>query len=186
MPLKALSERRLPLLPSRMLTNKEWNLEDTVLKQIALVLLFCLLFPCAVRAVEDSSFPPLDQAGLTAMLQKNKGKVVMLNFFATWCPPCRMEIPELVKVRDAYPEAEVLLVGLSVDEDSAPVAPFIKKAGVNYPVYLAGRDVTDAYRVTSVPHNAFFARDGHMVISEPGMADADIIRQVVDDLLKRK
>ncbi|MDE5879152.1 MAG: TlpA family protein disulfide reductase, partial [Desulfovibrio sp.] len=111
---------------------------------------------------------------------------VMLNFFATWCPPCRVEIPELVKVRKAYPEAELLLVGLSVDEDSAPVIPFIRKAGVNYPVYMAARDVTDAYRVTSVPHNTFFARDGHVVISEPGMADATVIRQVVDDLLGKK
>ena len=46
--------------------------------------------------------------------------------------------------------------------------------------------MTDAYGVTSVPHNAFFARDGRLVISEPGMADANVIRQVVDDLLGRK
>ena len=155
------------------------------MKRIALALVFCLLFPSAALAAGDP-LPSLDEAGLSALLEKNKGKVVMLNFFATWCPPCRVEIPELVRVREAYPEADLLLVGLSVDEESAPVVPFIKKAGVNYPVYMAARDVTDAYRVTSVPHNAFFARDGHMVISEPGMADANVIRQVVDDLLGRK
>lgn len=126
----------------------------------------------------------LDQ--LNTLLANSKGKVVMLNFFATWCPPCRVEIPELVKVRDAYPASSLVVVGLAVDENSAPVLPFIRKAGVDYPVYLAGRDVTDAYHVTSVPHNAFFARDGSMVISEPGMADANVIRQVVDDLLSRK
>ena len=156
------------------------------MKRIALALVFCLLVPCAALAAGDATLPSLDEAGLSALLEKNKGKVVMLNFFATWCPPCRVEIPELVRVREAYPEADLLLVGLSVDEESAPVVPFIKKAGVNYPVYMAARDVTDAYRVTSVPHNAFFARDGHMVISEPGMADANVIRQVVDDLLGRK
>ena len=156
------------------------------MKRIALALLFCLLLPCVAAAAGEAAIEPLDQAGLTALIQKNKGKVVMLNFFATWCPPCRVEIPELVKVRDAYPEAEFLLVGLSVDEDSAPVIPFIKKAGVNYPVYMAARDVTDAYGVTSVPHNVFFATDGHMVISEPGMADANVIGQVMDDLLGKK
>lgn len=156
------------------------------MKRIALALLFCLLLPCAARAAGEAPLPSLDKAGLTALLQKNKGKVVLLNFFATWCPPCRMEIPELVRVRDAYPASQLLLVGLAVDDDSAPVVPFIRKAGVDYPVYLAGRDVTDAYGVTSVPHNAFFARDGRLVISEPGMADANVIRQVVDDLLGRK
>lgn len=156
------------------------------MKRIALALLFSLLLPCAVLAAGEGAVAPLDQAGLNALLQKNKGKVVMLNFFATWCPPCRVEIPELVKVRSAYPEAELLLVGLSVDEDAAPVVPFIKKAGVNYPVYMAARDVTDAYSVTSVPHNVFFAKDGHMVISEPGMADANVIGQVMDDLLGKK
>ena len=135
------------------------------MKRIALALLFCLLLPCAARAAGEAPLPSL---------------------YATWCPPCRMEIPELVRVRDAYPASQMLLVGLAVDDDSAPVVPFIRKAGVDYPVYLAGRDVTDAYGVTSVPHNAFFARDGRLVISEPGMADANVIRQVVDDLLGRK
>ncbi|MBD5538774.1 MAG: redoxin domain-containing protein [Desulfovibrio sp.] len=153
------------------------------MKRIVVALVFCLLLPCAAFAAGEADIKPLDQAGLTALLQKNKGKVVMLNFFATWCPPCRVEMPELVKVRDTYPASELLLVGLSVDEDSAPVVPFIKKAKVNYPVYMAARDVTDAYRVTSVPHNVFFARDGHMVISEPGIADANVIGQVMDDLL---
>ncbi|MDE6735248.1 MAG: TlpA family protein disulfide reductase [Desulfovibrio sp.] len=156
------------------------------MKRIALALIISLLLPCAALAAADTAIPTMDQAGLTALLEKNKGKVVILNFFATWCPPCRVEIPELVKVRDAYPESELLLVGLSVDETSAPVVPFIKKAGVNYPVYMAAQDVTDAYRVTSVPHNAFFARDGHLVISEPGMAEAHVIRELVDELLGKK
>ncbi|WP_165077291.1 MULTISPECIES: TlpA disulfide reductase family protein [unclassified Desulfovibrio] len=156
------------------------------MKRIALAFLISLLLPCAALAAADTAIPTLDQAGLTGLLEKNKGKVVILNFFATWCPPCRVEIPELVKVREAYPESELLLVGLSVDETSAPVVPFTKKAGVNYPVYMAAQDVTDAYRVTSVPHNAFFARDGHLVISEPGMAEAHVIRELVDDLLGKK
>lgn len=154
--------------------------------RIALALLFCLLLPISALAQGESSLRPIDQAGLKTLLEKNQGKVVMLNFFATWCPPCRKEVPELVKVRKAYPESDFLLLGLSVDEDTAPVAPFIKRTGIDYPVYLVGRDVTDVFRVTSVPHNVFIARDGRVIISEPGLADANVIRQVVDDLLKKK
>lgn len=156
------------------------------MKRIAFVLLFCLLLPVNVLAEGESGLQPLNQAGLKALLEKNRGKLIMLNFFATWCPPCRMEIPELVKVRKAYPESDMLLVGLAVDEDKRPVEPFIKQAGINYPVYLAGRDASNAYGVTSVPHNVFIAKDGHVVISEPGLADANVVRQVIDELLKQK
>lgn len=142
----------------------------------------CLLFlPAAASAAEIAS---LDNAGLKALLAENRGKVIMLNFFATWCPPCRAEIPELIKLRGAWPRDRLALIGLSVDESKGAVHPFMKKNGVNYPVYMAARDITDAYNVTSVPHNAFIAPDGTLIISEPGMADANVLKQVVSDLLQ--
>lgn len=144
---------------------------------ICLFLLVFLPFPAISKELVD-----LDNKNLQAMLEENRGKVVLLNFFATWCPPCRMEIPELVKLRMEYPESSLLLIGLAVDEDKTPVLPFIKKLGVNYPVYAAKRDITDRYGVTSVPHNTFIAKDGRIIISEPGIADINILTQVVDDL----
>lgn len=94
------------------------------MKKIFLPLLLCLLLPCAAWA---ETLPSLNLAGLTDLLAKNKGKVVMLNFFATWCPPCRVEIPELIKTSKAYADKGVVIISLSVDEDPAPVLPFVKK-----------------------------------------------------------
>lgn len=150
------------------------------MKKLVLLLLVLLLPVSAFSAAPES----LDRAGLDSLLANNRGKVIMLNFFATWCPPCRAEIPEIVKMRKAFPQDKLLVVGLSVDADTAAVAPFMARHGMDYPVYLAQPSITDAYNVSSVPHNVFIARDGSLVISEPGMADANVLDQVVRDLLK--
>lgn len=151
------------------------------MKKLVAALFFVLCAPCLIFAADLAS---LDQAGLTTLLEKNRGKVIMLNFFATWCPPCKAEIPEIVKLRSAWPEDKLLIVGLSVDEKKADVPPFLNHLKVNYPVYLASREITDKYNVTSVPHNAFITPAGQLIISEPGMADEAVLQQVVTDLSK--
>lgn len=153
------------------------------MKKLAMCLCLCLLLPAAALAAEIQA---LDKAALDKILESNRGKVIMLNFFATWCPPCRVELPELVKLRDAYPDSEFMIYGLSVDEDKSAVPAFIEMAGVNYPVYMANKDITDSYNITSVPHNTFFTKDGKIIISEPGMAETGVLKKVVNDLLEGK
>jgi len=62
-----------------------------------------------------------------------EGKVIVLNFWATWCPPCVSEMPHFVAISNAYPK-DVVVIGISMDEDSAPVAAFLKKHNITYPV----------------------------------------------------
>lgn len=147
---------------------------------MALVLMF--LFSAQASA---GGYSTMSGGELDSFLEENRGKVIMLNFFATWCPPCRAEIPELVNLRSDYSTNELQILGLSVDEDAAAVAPFVDKAQVNYPIFMAGRDITDKLSVTSVPHNVFYDKNGKMIISEPGMADEKILKQVVSDLLTK-
>lgn len=163
------------------------------MKKIILPLLFCLMLPCAAFAASSSSpaspsssVPSLNLAGLMDLLAKNKGKVIMLNFFATWCPPCQVEVPDLVAVSKKYAGKDVLIVSLSVDEDSKVVVPFMKKMNMDYPVYMVGRDITKAFQVSSIPHNVFYAKDGQRVISEPGIADTEMIEMVFKKLLEQK
>lgn len=163
------------------------------MKKIILPLLLCLLLPCAAFAAAQvtpsapsSSVPSLNLAGLMDLLAKNKGKVVMLNFFATWCPPCRVEVPDLVAVNKKYADKGVVIISLSVDEDSKVVAPFMKTMNMDYPVYMAGRDITKAFQVSSIPHNVFYAKSGQRVISEPGIADTEMLEMVFNKLLEQK
>lgn len=151
------------------------------MKKLFLLLLALVIFPCMAYAADPA---PLDQNGLNSLIQKNRGKVIMLNFFATWCPPCRSEIPEIVALRNSYPPDKLLILGLSVDEDKAPLPLFLKQLKVNYPVYMAGRDITTVYNVSSVPYNAFISPQGQLIISGSGMADISVLKQVVNDILK--
>ncbi len=155
------------------------------MKKIILPLLLCLLLPCAAFGA-SASVPSLNLAGLTDLLAKNKGKVIMLNFFATWCPPCQVEVPDLVAVNKKFAGKDVLIISLSVDEDEKVVVPFMKKMGMDYPVYMAGRYITKAFQVSSIPHNVFYAKDGQRVISEPGIADTEMMEMVFNKLLEQK
>lgn len=150
------------------------------MKKAFLCLCLVFLLPLAAQARD---LPSIDASGLQALLDRNRGKAVMLNFFATWCPPCKAEMPELVKLREAFPETDFLLIGLSVDEDKSAVAPFVERA--NYPIYMADKSVTDKFSVSSVPHNAFFSKNGELTISEPGMANVSVLKDVVNSLLAR-
>jgi thiol-disulfide isomerase/thioredoxin len=84
--------------------------------------------------------PALDVVGTplgtdrTFRLSDQRGRVVVLNFFATWCPPCRVEIPDLARINDELGD-RLVIVGISVDQDPAAVMPgFIEEYGINYPV----------------------------------------------------
>lgn len=152
-----------------------------------IIFAFVLLFFCVNMAfAQNASLKIINQNQLTNLINENRGKVILLNFFATWCPPCKVEIPELAAIREKYSNAQLLVIGLAVDEDTEEVLPFIEKNGVNYPVYKADKSITVHFGIESVPHNSFFAKDGQMIISEPGMAESEILQQVIDDLLERK
>ena len=155
-----------------------------IMKKVVLALLLCLALPCSALAAP--SVTSLNLVGLTDMLAKNKGKVIMLNFFATWCPPCRVEIPELVSVRKKYAEKDVLIISLFLDEDPKVVPPFVEKMKMTYPVYIADREIAKAFKISQIPHNAFYSKDGQLILSEPGMADAEMVEMVFKKLLEQK
>ena len=149
------------------------------------VLLSVLLFFLSLSFVHAEELATVHIKDVNDLLDKNIGSVVMLNFFATWCPPCREEIPDIVRVAREYKGKKVLFVGLSVDEakTKSKVEDFVKKMKIPYPVYMAGRDLVLRFGIDSIPHNVFYDLQGKMVISQPGQCDAEDIRLVVEDLL---
>lgn len=92
-----------------------------------------------------------------------RGKVVLLNFWATWCGPCRKEIPEFIKLQTQYAPAGLQIIGLSLDDDAQPVREFYKRFGMNYPVAMADERVGLLYRGTTVvPTTIVIGRDGRI------------------------
>ncbi|MCR4667274.1 MAG: TlpA family protein disulfide reductase [Desulfovibrio sp.] len=146
---------------------------------------FCILAFAAGRCHAAGDIASLDKEGFGALLKEQKGKVVMVNFFATWCPPCRQEIPELVMVHNHYKGKNFEIIGLSVDgkPSQKAVERFMRGKNVPYRVFMAGEDLVEHFKIGSIPHNIFYNRDGQIVISQAGSCDADDVKYVVDELL---
>ena len=99
-----------------------------------------------------------------------KGKVVFINFWATWCPPCRAEIPVLIDLANRYKD-RLQIVGVSVDDgDPADVKQFVKEAGINYPVVMADRAIVAEYGgVAALPTLFVVNPDGNVVQKHEGL-----------------
>lgn len=149
------------------------------------VTLACLSAPAlspAARAAE--TLPSVTGEGLLEIVRANPGKIVFINFFASWCPPCRQEIPELIAIRKEYPETALTLIGVALDEEPDRLAAFADAAGFNYPVYRAGADVPGLYGVMSIPHNVVYNTQGRLAVSQAGMVDAASLRVFFDAVFK--
>jgi thiol-disulfide isomerase/thioredoxin len=99
-----------------------------------------------------------------------KGKVVFINFWATWCPPCRAEIPVLIDLANRYKD-RLQIVGVSVDDgDPADVKQFVKEAGINYPIVMADRSIIAEYGgVAALPTLFVVNPDGNVVQKHEGL-----------------
>lgn len=108
------------------------------IKIIALLLALCLAQ--GVQAADEISSAPLyqasfnDLAGQTVALAQFRGKVLVVNFWATWCPPCRKEIPDLIEVYEHYRERDVAFLGIAVEDNRELVQDFARTYGINYPL----------------------------------------------------
>ena len=113
-----------------------------------------------------------------------KGKVVFVNFWATWCPPCRAEIPILIDLANRYKD-RLQIVGVSVDDgDPADVKRFVKEAGINYPIVMADRAIVTEYGgVPALPTLFVVNPDGDVVQKHEGLYSNELYEAEVRSLL---
>jgi len=115
----------------------------------------------AVR--QQADFTLSDLQGNPWHLRDLRGKVVLVNFWATWCPPCRKEMPDLQALYDKYKDQGFVVVSIS-DEQAAKVQPFITERKITYPVLLdPGRKVNDLFQVEGIPKSFVYDREGKLV-----------------------
>jgi peroxiredoxin len=102
-------------------------------------------------------------SGPNLRLAEQRGQVVMLNFWATWCGPCRQEMPALSRLYDKYRAAGFLLLGVNVDEDPRTAKNMAAKLGVHFPVLLdSSKRVPALYEVSVMPSTVLIDRDGRV------------------------
>ena len=149
------------------------------MKHTALAFLFLLVVACGGRSTAPlpGTMPAVPLApGATTLAQVAAGRPMLVDFFATWCAPCRTSMPRVQALADQRPGLAV--VGVSVGEDAAEVTPFVRELGVRYPVYLdPDFTLADAVGATRVPSLLVVAADGR-ILHRAHELDADTLAAI--------
>ena len=139
----------------------------------------------ALATLMSTRLPDLEQR--SRAVEEWRGKVIVVNFWATWCAPCREEIPLFVKLQKTYGERGLQFVGIAID-DPAKIRPFATEFGMNFPVLVAGADAIDLARKLGnragvLPFTVIISRDGKVVSSEIGTAHNARLESLLASLL---
>ncbi len=135
--------------------------------------------------VANLDFVLKDMNGRDVMLSAYKGKVILLDFWATWCAPCRIEIPGFVELYNKYRSRDFVVLGVSMDDTTSPVKPFAQKLKMNYPVLIGtGReDIKQAFELTGLPTSFVISRDGKICGQHTGFAPKEQFERQIKALL---
>ncbi len=134
---------------------------------------------------EAPAFTLADLDGKAVSSEAFKGKVVILDFWATWCPPCKAEIPHFVRLQSKYRGQGLEVVGLALDAGGAKdVRPFAEDHGVNYTMLIGNEDVTKAYgNITMIPTTFVIDRNGKIRHRFVGQVGPEVFEQAIQPLL---
>ena len=118
-------------------------------------------------------------------LESFKGKIILLNFWATWCPPCKVEIPDLIALQEQYRD-DLVVLGFSVDDTAEQLRPFAAEYEINYPVLvgLGHENVQEAYGpMWGIPVTVIIDRDGRIARKQSGIRTREQIEREIKALL---
>jgi peroxiredoxin len=124
--------------------------------------------------------------GKTVKLSDYKGKVIIIDFWATWCPPCRKGIPDLISIQNDFKD-DVVIIGISLDAEKTlkDVPGFIKTYGINYPIVYGDDKVVAAYGgIEGIPTAFVVDKKGNIVDKHVGLVSKDTYVNKIKELLK--
>lgn len=123
----------------------------------------------AVFKENDFTLEKID--GGTITLSQLKKKVILIDFWATWCPPCQEAIPHLVDLYDKYKDKGLEVLGISLDQNKEAIPPFINEYKINYPVLVGNQEVARKYQIQGIPTFVVFDRNRNIVYREVGFSE---------------
>lgn len=146
-----------------------------------LTALLLLLLVAAPAAAGGFSFK--DMQGQTQRLSDYRGKWVLVNFWATWCPPCLEEIPDLVELHEAHRRTDLVVIGVALDSTEKSVREFVSRFAISYPVVVGDYDQAQQVgEVNVLPTSYLYDPRGEMVSYQEGM----LTRSSVESYIKNR
>jgi len=148
-----------------------------------------LAFPTQVPAENLRQAAPnfilSDSKGTSVRLSDYKGKVVLLDFWATWCHGCKTEIPWYMEFQNKYKDKGLWVIGVSMDDDGwKSVKPFIEENKMNYEVVIGNENLAKLYAVDALPVTLLIDRAGNIAVSHAGMVDKAAFENEIRELLQ--
>ena len=130
-------------------------------------------------------FTLTDAQGRPVTLSAYKGKVVLLDFWATWCGGCKVEIPWYVEFDKRYRDKGLVVIGVSMDEEGMKVVkPFLEKRHIDYPVVIGSDALGQQFGLQSMPLTLLIDRNGKIAVSHTGIVDKDNFESHIRELLQ--
>jgi thiol-disulfide isomerase/thioredoxin len=146
-------------------------------------ILLAVLLLLAASGAAAQGFVFKDMQGQAQRLSDYRGKVVLVNFWATWCPPCLEEIPDLVALHEARKETDLVVIGVALDSTKESVIQFVSKKHVSYPIVLGDYALAEQVgEVNALPTSYLFDPTGKLVSYQEGM----VTRESVESYIKSK
>lgn len=146
---------------------------------VGLVLLASVMFFISAAQAADvqgkaPDFTLKSSSGKNLKLSEHRGEVVLLNFWASWCGPCRKEMPYLEQIQEKYSDYGFTVMGVNVEEDSSKAKKMLKDIPVSFPIlYDTTNSVSKAYKVSAMPTTVIIDRDGNMRYLHKGYKSGD-------------
>lgn len=132
----------------------------------------------------DFELQVLDGPGSTMKLSSLRGKAVLVNLWATWCVPCKIEMPELVDLQKKYGPQGFVILGVAKDDtDAKTIVDFAHQMGLNYPILKSDSKMEEAYPSEGLPLSVYVDRSGRIVYRAVGVIDKSLMEDAVKKAL---